>query len=105
MKVEISHQLDPAEATARMKALVAYWRGKYAVQPRWTKQTVQLTGSFLGAKIEAKLVIGPNTVVFEGPDPGVVLRHQAVSYMTRKLGSYLGEEAPLATPGSDRVTA
>jgi putative polyhydroxyalkanoic acid system protein len=96
MKIEVPHELDLAEATARIKSLVAYWREKYAVEPRWKRRTVRLSGRFLGAPVEATLAVGATAVVFEGPDPGVLLRTQAAAYVTRKIGSYLGAEPPAA---------
>ena len=108
MKVEMPHELELAEAMRRMQALTGYWRKKYAVESRWTKNVARMSGSFLGVTFDATLAVDPHAVVIDGPDPGVLLRSQAVGYLMRKLDQYLAAAAPAAgdeRKGERRVPA
>ena len=89
MKVEMPHELPIDEARGRMKNLTTYWRRKYAVESRWTDDVARMSGSFLGITFEATLAIAAHTVILDGPDPGVLLRTQAIRYVNRKLQHYL----------------
>jgi hypothetical protein len=89
MKIEVSHQLDLDEVIDRMQSLTAYWQEKYDIESRWTKTVSNLAGSFLGRTFKATLSVEPQMVALEGPDPGILLRRQAISYVTRKLDEYL----------------
>lgn len=93
MKVEMPHELSVEEARDRMKDLTAYWRRKYAVESRWRNDVARMSGSFLGVTFEATLAVATRTVIVDGPDPGVLLRGQAIHYLTRKLHHYLGPRA------------
>jgi len=100
MKFEMPHQLSHGEAKERMKALTGYWRKKYAVETRWTKDVARMSGSFLGVTFDATLAVGPRSIVIDGPDPGLLLRSQAVGYLHRKLDQYL---APAVAAGVDKA--
>jgi hypothetical protein len=89
MKVEMPHELSVEEARDRMKDLTVYWGKKYAVGSRWKNDVARMSGSFLGVTFEATLAVATHTVIVDGPDPGVLLRTQAISYLTRKLHQYL----------------
>jgi hypothetical protein len=93
MKVEMPHEFSVEEARHRMKDLTAYWRKKYAVESRWTKDVARMSGSFLGITFEATLAVAAHTVIVDGPDPGALLRGQAIGYLTRKLHQYLAPNA------------
>jgi hypothetical protein len=93
----VSHQLDLPEVIDRMKSLTAYWRDKYGIETRWTESVSNLAGSFLGRGFQATLSVERGAVVLEGPEPGILLRSQAVAYVTRKLGEYL---QPPTSPSS-----
>jgi hypothetical protein len=98
MKFEMPHELSHGEAMQRMKALTAYWRKKYAVESRWTRDVARMSGSVLGVTFEATLAVSARTVVIDGPDPGFLLRNQVTGYLTRKLDQYLAPEPVPATP-------
>ena len=89
MKIEVVHALDLNDAIARMRTLTEYWERKYTVESRWTKTVSNLAGSFLGMAFEATIFVDRRKVVLEGPDPGILLRGQVVSYVTRKVDEYL----------------
>ncbi len=96
MKIEVSHQLDLDEVVDRMQSLTAYWRERYDIESRWTDTVSNLAGSFLGRTFHATLSVEQRMVSLEGPDPGLVLRRQAISYVTRKLDEYLRPRLELA---------
>ncbi len=89
VKIEVSHELKTAEAVKRVKALAEYWQSKYGIESRWTKGAAHLRGTVLGSSMEATIAVGPRSVVAEGPDPGILLRGPAASYVKGKLDSYL----------------
>ena len=93
MKIEVVHALDLNEAIARMRTLTEYWRRKYTVESRWTKAVSRLAGSVLGMTFEATLSVEKGKIVFEGTDPGMLLRRQLIGYVTRKVDEYLVSEA------------
>jgi len=92
MKIEVLHALDLDEAIARMRTLTEYWQRKYTVESRWTKAVSNLAGSVLGVAFEATLSVDKRRIVFEGPDPGILLRRQVIGYLTCKVDEYLVSE-------------
>jgi hypothetical protein len=71
MRIEVSHRLDLADSIGRMC----------------------LAGTFLGMTFQATLSVEQRRVVVDGPDPGILLRRQAIAYVTRKLDEYLRPES------------
>src|SRR5882757_8378616 len=104
MKFEMPHELSHGEASERMKSLTGYWRKKYAVESRWTKDVARMSGSILGVAFEATLAVSARTIVIDGPDPGFLLRNQVIGYLTRKLDQYLAPEPVSAHPSGDQAS-
>jgi len=104
MKFEMPHELSHGEAKERMMALTGYWRRKYAVESRWTKDVARMSGTFLGVTFEATLAVSARNVVIDGPDPGFLLRSQAIGYLTRKLDEYLAAK-PVPAVAHDKHRA
>ena len=104
MKVEITHQLEVAEAVRRMKALTAYWRAKYAIEVSWTTTAATLCGAVLGRSFNATIAVDRKAISLDGPDPGILLRRAAAAYLTGKLDEYLRAD-PRASEDARRPPA
>ena len=95
MKLEIDHELKPAEAKNRMKALGEYWEKKYGIKSKWTKDAVNVVGTIMGFKFDATLTVGKEQVVLEGPEPNFLIKKKVIGYLEHKLTQYLDSETSL----------
>lgn len=98
MAFELScpHDLDLAEARARLRALGDYLSNKYGLTVTWTSDDIAtVAGSYLVVKIEGTMQLGPTEVTFKGKDPGMLWRGKAKDYLTGKLAKYLNPGTPV----------
>jgi len=95
MKLEIPHELKPADAKARIKALGEYWTAKYGIKPSWTKDVAKVAGSIMGFKFDAEITVGKDAVVLEGPEPNFLVKKKVIGYLEHKLNEYLDPDVTL----------
>ena len=89
IKFEVPHGLSKDDAKKRVEQLVDYWKRKYGVAVSWAGDAAKLSGKVMGISIDADLQISDKKVGGEATDPGLLLRGQAKSYLTRKFQAYL----------------
>lgn len=90
MEVTHPHQLDLAEAQARLRVLGEYLQKKHGIAVTWKDDTHALfNGRYMVVKIEGTLSVEPQTVRFRGEDPGMLWRKKASAYIEDKLTKYL----------------
>ena len=94
LKIEQRHDLDAADARARIEALGEYLHNKYSLDVAWNGDVASIRGKFMVVTIEGTVKLEPGLVVFEGKDPGMLWRGKAKDYLGHKLGNYLDPQTP-----------
>lgn len=101
MKFEVPHSLPKDEAKRRVEALLKYWGGKYGTRAAWQGDGAQVSGKVMGINLDAAFEVTDSGIRGEGTDPGMLLRGQAKSYLTRKFAAVLDPNKSLADLQSD----
>ncbi len=89
IKFEVPNSLPVEEARKRVEALLGYWKRKYGVTSAWTGDGATMKGKAVGVTIDGKLAVEARRIAGEASDPGMLLRGQAIKYLTRKFAEYL----------------
>jgi Putative polyhydroxyalkanoic acid system protein (PHA_gran_rgn) len=89
MKFEVPHSLSKDEAKKRIEQLLQHWGSKYGVKANWTAEGAKVIGKVMGINLDASFTITDGAIQGEGTDPGMLLRGQAKSYLTKKFGAVL----------------
>ena len=89
MTVELHHSFSRAEARVRIQQLLDYWKERWGVHRDWDGDTALVQGNVMGIPFNARLVVRDHEVFAIASDPGFLLRHMALDYVSRKLRKYL----------------
>jgi Putative polyhydroxyalkanoic acid system protein (PHA_gran_rgn) len=89
MHIDFPHRLPHEEARTRLQALGDYLNNKHGIGVSWQGDQAHIKGRYMVVSIEGTVSVGPDRVVFEGKDPGMLWRGKAKDYLTHKLGKYL----------------
>ncbi len=95
-ELDYAHQLQPAEARNRLRALSDYLSNKYGLAVTWTNEDeAKISGKYLVVTIEGTLRLLPGKATFSGKDPGMLWRGKAKDYLLGKLERYLTPATPV----------
>ena len=89
LTVELRHTFSRAEARVRIQQLLDYWGTRWGVHRSWDGDTARVQGMVMGIPFDARLEVKDHEVFAVTSDPGLVLRHMALDYVSRKLRKYL----------------
>ena len=89
MHIDFPHSFPPEEAKERLRALGDYLQNKHGIGVTWEGDSARIKGRYMVVAIDGKVAVGPNMVVFDGKDPGMLWRNKARDYLKHKLGKYL----------------
>jgi hypothetical protein len=87
--VELQHSFSRAEARVRIQQLLDYWNERWGVHRDWDGDTARVQGMVMGIPFNARLVVRDHEVLAIASDPGFLMRHMALDYVSRKLRKYL----------------
>lgn len=97
MEIVYKHQLNDAEAQARLRVLGEYLEKRHGITVSWSSpERAQFNGKYLVVKIRGDLILEPGVVRFKGDDPGLLWRKKASEYIEGKLVKYLDPKVSLA---------
>jgi hypothetical protein len=91
MGIRVEHPLGPIpvdEAAQRLKAFGEYLH-KHGIQVTWEGDRASVRGKYALVTIEGTLAFEGGKAVFDGKDPGFLLRGKAKHYLQDKLSLYL----------------
>ena len=95
-ELKYAHDLEPADARARLAALGEYLSNKYGLAVTWlTDDEAKVTGKYLVVTIEGTLKLNGKSAEFTGKDPGMLWRGKARDYLLGKLKKYLDPATPV----------
>ncbi|HMJ16005.1 MAG TPA: polyhydroxyalkanoic acid system family protein [Polyangiaceae bacterium] len=95
-ELKYAHDLEPADARARLVALGEYLSNKHGLTVSWSNDTeAKVSGKFLVVSIEGTLRLSGKSAEFTGKDPGMLWRGKARDYLLGKLKTYLDPATPL----------
>jgi len=97
LKIEHRHELNDADARARIEALGDYLHNKYSLDVTWNGDVASIRGRFMVVTIDGTVKLEPGKVVFEGKDPGMLWRGKAKDYLGHKLAKYLDPQTAAET--------
>lgn len=96
MEIEHKHSFGHDEAKARAKALAEYLQNRHGMKVDWTgDDSFRMTGKYMVVGIEATVKVYPDKVHVVGPDPGMLWRSPAKTYIARKLDQYMNPKDSL----------
>jgi hypothetical protein len=95
-ELSYAHNLESAEARARLRALGEYLTNKHGLSVVWTSEDqAKISGKYLIVTIEGTLLLEPSKARFSGKDPGMLWRGKAKDYLLHKLEKYLNPATAL----------
>jgi hypothetical protein len=98
MDIEHKHSFAHEEAKARAKALAEYMQNKHGMSVAWSgDDAFRLTGKYKVVSIDASVKVLADKVHVTGPDPGMLWRAPAKSYIAKKLTQYYDASQPLGS--------
>lgn len=92
MGIRVEHPLGPIpedEAAQRLKAFGEYLQHKHGIQVTWEGDRAIVRGKYAVVTIEGSIAFEGGKAVFDGKDPGFLLRAKAKDYLRDKLSLYL----------------
>jgi hypothetical protein len=96
MEIEHKHPFDHDEAKSRARALAEYMSARHGMQVAWSSDdSFQLTGKYMVVNIDIRVKVLPDKVHVTGPDPGMLWRSTAKTYIAKKLDQYLSPRESL----------
>ena len=94
MEIEHKHPFGHDEAKTRARALADYLSARHGMQVEWNGEDgFQLRGKYMVVSIDATVKILPDKVQVTGPDPGMLWRSPAKTYIAKKLNQYMDPKA------------
>lgn len=97
MRIEYPHKLARDEARERLQALGEYLKERHGIEIAWPEPNrARVSGKYLLVTIEGEMRLEDTMVLFEGKDPGMLLRKKARDYLVGKLDIYLNAATPLS---------
>jgi len=98
VQIEHKHPFTHDEAKARVKALADYLANRHGMNIAWSgDDSFHLTGKYTVVSLDVTVQVAPDRINVTGPDPGLLLRGPAKSYIARKVSEYLSPAAALDT--------
>jgi hypothetical protein len=98
LDIEHKHPFDLAEAKSRAKALAEYLQNKHGMKVEWTSDDAfRLHGKYMVVGIDASVKVLADKVHVTGPDPGMLWRSSAKTYIAKKLTQYMDPASSLAS--------
>jgi hypothetical protein len=95
MQFDYAHTVDLPEAQERLERLGAYLENRHGIGVKWIGHECTIAGKYLLVKIEGKMVVEAERVLFDGRDPGLLWRGKAIKYLKEKLEMYLDTSTPI----------
>ena len=96
LEIEHKHGFSHEEAKARARALAEYLQNKHGMKVDWTgDDSFRLSGKYMVVGIDATVRVDPDKVRVVGPDPGLLWRSPAKTYIARKLDQYMNPKDSL----------
>jgi hypothetical protein len=99
MKVEYRYSMSMDEARERLRALGEYFFNKHGINVTWdgAGNSAQVRGKYMVVTFEGTMVLKEGVAIFDGKDPGFLLRGKAKDYLLGKLKKYLDPATPVAS--------
>lgn len=95
MKIDLPHQLDQQEATARVAALTHYWDTKYGTHTTWTDNNARINGRVRGLKFDGTFEVLDRRLTALIKVSFLAERIGGRGYVERKLQDYLNPDTKL----------
>lgn len=96
LEIEHKHGFAHDEAKARAKALAEYMQNKHGMNVAWSgDDAFRMTGKYKVVGIDASVKVLPDKVHVTGPDPGMLWRGPAKTYIAKKLTQYYDASQPV----------
>jgi hypothetical protein len=96
VEIEHKHPFAHDEAKQRARALADYLQNKHGMQVEWSgDDNFRLRGKYMVVNIDATVKILADKVHVTGPDPGMLWRSPAKTYIAKKLDQYMNPGAAL----------
>lgn len=98
MKVEYRYGVPLEQARERLRALGDYFHNRHGMTITWDASGDRATvkGKYMIVSFEGTMVLRDGLALFDGLDPGFLLRGKAKDYLLGKLTKYLDPKTPLA---------
>jgi hypothetical protein len=81
--------ISQEDAAQRLKAFGEYLQHKHGIQVTWAGDHASVRGKYTVVTIEGELGFEGGKAVFDGKDPGFLLRGKAKDYLRDKFSLYL----------------